>query len=358
MKTRFLTAIAALAMLASCSEKTALMAEDEENNTPVQVTFGTPRVSAITKAVVDNAAWLNGDLKVGVFGLSQSDNGAWTAPTSATVLLYNNVATVGADGNLTLTGAPIYYPMDNQENFTFYAYYPVVDVTNHQEFQAASLKCKYVITGTQDILYAKNEAQQKNVSGVDYDGYNARYIRKTSVKPSLVFNHKLTRLLFEVKAAAEAGGNIEDAKALKVSAVQIVGAKTNATLTIADKTNPGNDGTLVFDVTPTADLVLVNADGNKLTPVNPTEPAAAPIGESIMLEAGLTAYTARIEIQNALGQVVNTATVPVQLNGAKAFEAGKQYTLTITVYSPTKVEISTTLTDWEQGDQPEGPELG
>lgn len=359
MKTSFFTAIAVLAMLASCSEKTSVVpAEEKEDNSPVRVSFSAPRISTITKAVVDNTLWTSGDLKVGVFGLASGDSGDWSSAGSPVVLLYNNVSTVGTDGNLTLTGDPIYYPLDNKENFSFFAYYPVVSASSNQEFTATSVKCKYVIDGSQDILYAKNVAEQQNVGGTNYDGYNARYIRKTGNKPSLTFDHKLTRLLFEVKAAAEAGGDINQAKALKISDVRIVNAKTNATLTIADKTTPANDGTLLFEATPLEDLVLKNADGSALTPVNPAAPDAAAIGESIMLEPGQTEYAARIVLQDAAGIVINTVNVPVSLGGTKTFEAGKQYQLTITVYSPTKVEISTTLNPWTPGEQPEGPELG
>ena len=204
MKFRYLVGFAALALMASCSkQENAQVADDAwvyDESLPVPVTFAAPQVTIESKAVnpgkLEN---LNG-LDIGVFALATGEGAAgWTTADGA--FINNKMVTTGAeDGSITFNPV-IYYPMNSEQSYSFFAYYPHQD--NGDVALAAHCEITFDITGYTDILWSKAYATPLQ-DGLT--GYNAAYIRRLKAAengadrmPKLRFYHALTSLQFNAQ---------------------------------------------------------------------------------------------------------------------------------------------------------------
>lgn len=404
MRKRLFLAMSAVVLLAGCSKENDDLTNESGNGSSntenidpdaVKIHLGMKlpfaEVNPSSRAVVDNTTW-NGT-RVGIFALGKNPTfgGAeltWVNNNLSQRILDNKegIIATGANPSVTLDG-DYFYPMTQGMNFTFYGYYPKVDDTAiTTAIDGKKIDATYQISGQEDILWGRAVAPTLTNTGVDYEGYNARYFRKntTAVDPSIEFNHKLVRLNFKLKAGAE--DPVESAK-VKVTSISVVCQNRKVNLTIADKTKmndtttPENgaltsapvDGSPVF-VKDGPDPVFLlplyklytSPTTNEVYTGYPTEASAISpiaIGLPIMLPTtnlaitstpAEVAYYIKVELEASANQTLSTI-VPVTTTGG--FLAGYQYDVTIVVNGLNPIRINATLKEWAQGNNPGDVEI-
>lgn len=339
-RTLILTGLAALALLAGCSKtqtgaSVATPAEDDawvyDETLPVPVTFSAPGLDmSMTKADVSGTieGSVMSGLDIGVFGLAinvDSQSPAWDTADPATILISNRKVTTGEDGSAKLDPA-VYYPTDNDLNYSFYAYYP------HRSCSVSDNRYTVEYTlGYTDVLWAVDHA---GIAG-QYRGFNAAYCRqmklvgRNDLLPALDFRHLLTAFRFVAKASA-------DLDNIVIRNVTVKNVNTKAVLEVA-----GPDaGTLTYS-TPD-DLYLLKTPGDYTTGTLNVAPtvAGAELGTLIL---GEVEDTLEVEVVLSLDNGTRN-TVTASYTGS--FSAGHRYTMTLTVRSPEEVELSTSLDPW------------
>ena len=289
----------------------------------------------------------------------------------------------------TADGTIAYYPVSG--NYDFWGYRvddaavggdPVVKTVNDNGDEVdAKLATKRVvdikIDGSQDIMAGKAVPSADEVTklGGYAENFYSAYAARKGVQPNITFNHLLTRFTFEVRAGSKAtaglpaGGNTE---AVKVTGVS-VNSKTTGTLTVAytGATKEAADLlTFTGDASPlklqqrSATAVDNNDPLVALEPVSLTwtdENAAMgdvlKIGEALLVAPGETEYPLTIALSQDVLQKVGEAkvTMPleqkatIKMDGAKKFEPGKSYKVTITVYGLEDIRVTATLVPWADG---------
>lgn len=233
----------------------------------------------------------------------------------------------------------------------------------------------FLIDGTQDLMVAKAD----NVADTEADteppvlnnpdnAYSA-YAARRGVQPTLPFEHQLARFTFAVKLGSES------ARDIKIESIElesrytgnlVVAGNEEVALGIADttatdevnwfalKTRTGNNpGTLeelatfsFNDESATSDTPGINAPEH-------------PLGESILAMPGVAMYNLKVTL-SVTDETITTKPEVQELEiyanklsgagaGATKFEAGKSYKVTIMVYGLEDVEISASLTPWDDG---------
>lgn len=371
MKKNFLFVMAAAAMLASCSKDAAVsepagtgnengVVDPTDPNSPVKIVLGASNVDAsvevdkkASRAPITSATWVG--TEVGIYGLAKDaafDEGWQTTDNS--IVLDNVVGTIAEAEAVTLTGAPYYYPADNNVHYTFYGYYP------HQagtlEGQSTTVTKTFAINGTQDIMWGKASVDEPVTGTADdgpYDGYNAQFFRKTTgQKATIKFEHKLTQLNFKIKQAA----GFTPGQGLKINEIAIE-TYPSLDLTIADKTD-ATTGTIA--PTPENPLEYITVKKNE------TEVADAMAMDDIvdnengdLFGTSMMVYAApgdqksyRIRITLQLGeQAPVPSEVTFNLESGKDFVAGTSYNVNISVNSMMEVTVNATLTEWVTADE-------
>lgn len=262
-------------------------------------------------------------------------------------------------------GKKHYYPTGNWHKYAFYGYYPKQDAANII-YDKKSVSVMFEdLDGTTDIIYGK--AEDLNT---DY-AYSAYYFRQEGNEdkvPTVAFAHKLMRLTFAIKPG---GKDIEAAKTMGVTKVEVVKVPTKGTLVLADKDAPANAGYINFDWNTTADLALkaktdATGEGVDLEPefaaydeTNATKACwvkdnEVNIGQGIMIPVPDYdtdpdyKYQLKITLINKDGQVFEPE-YPMDLNtnGAE-FAAGTSYKVTMTINGPKEIQLNATLEKWQE----------
>lgn len=408
MKKMFFFALAAAGMLTACSNDDTLGGNGEQNVSEQQIrlgvasskvqTRGTGTVGGMTDA---ENVWAGQTLWVYMLQKGSMDLAYYKAPAVGTTAaaeteVFNNKkfnAPNAADNTksglaTTADGTIAYYPVSG--NYDFWGYRvddavagdPVVKLVNDAGDEvAADQATKRVvdikIDGSQDIMAGKAAPSTDEVAklGNYADNFYSAYAARKGVQPNITFNHLLTRFTFEVRAGSKAtaglpaGGNTE---AVKVTGVS-VDSKTTGTLTVAytGETKEAADLlTFTGDASPlklqqrSATAVDNNDPLVALEPVSLTwtdENAAMgdvlKIGEALLVAPGEKEYPLTIALSQDVLQKVGEAkvTMPleqkatIKMDGAKKFEPGKSYKVTITVYGLEDIRVTATLVPWADG---------
>lgn len=263
-------------------------------------------------------------------------------------------------------GKKHYYPTGNWHKYAFYGYYPKQEDANII-YDKNSVSVMFEdLDGTTDIIYGK--AEDLNT---DY-AYSAYYFRQEGNEdkvPTVAFAHKLMRLTFAIKPG---GKDIEAAKTMGVTKVEVVKVPTKGTLVLADKDAPANAGYINFDWNTTADLALkakneaTSTEQTGLMPdftaydaTNETQACwvkddPVDIGQGIMIPVPDYdtdpdyKYQLKITLINKDGQVFEPE-YPMDLNtnGAE-FAAGTSYKVTMTINGPKEIQLNATLEKWQE----------
>lgn len=408
MKKMFFFALAAAGMLTACSNDDTLGGNGEQNVSEQQIrlgvasskvqTRGTGTVGGMTDA---ENVWAGQTLWVYMLQKGSMDLAYYKAPAVGTTAaaeteVFNNKkfnAPNAADNTksglaITADGTIAYYPVSG--NYDFWGYRvddavagdPVVKLVNDAGDEvAADQATKRVvdikIDGSQDIMAGKAAPSTDEVAklGNYADNFYSAYAARKGVQPNITFNHLLTRFTFEVRAGSKAtaglpaGGNTD---AVKVTGVS-VDSKTTGTLTVA----------YTGETKAAADLLTFTGDASALTlkqrdaaladnnaplvalepvPLTWTDDAATigdviKVGEALLVAPGQTEYPLTIALsQDVLQKVGETkVTMPleqkatIKMDGVKAFEPGKSYKVTITVYGLEEIKVTATLVPWVDG---------
>lgn len=408
MKKMFLFALAAAGMLTACSNDDTLGGNGEQNVSEQQIrlgvasskvqTRGTGTVGGMTDAEnvwAGQTLWVymlqKGSMDLAYYkalavgGVATPDvevfnNKKFTAPDAA-----NNTKSGLAT---TADGTIAYYPVSG--NYDFWGYRvddaagatPVVKTVDDTGAAVeANVATKRVvditIDGSQDIMAGKAVPSTDEVTklGNYADNFYSAYAARKGVQPNITFNHLLTRFTFEVRAGSKAtaglpaGGNTD---AVKVTGVS-VDSKTTGTLTVA-YTGATKEAAELLTFTGDASALTLKqrdaalADNNAplvaLEPVSLTwtDDAATigdviKVGEALLVAPGETEYPLTISLsQDVLEQLTGAkVTKPleqkatIKMDGVKAFEPGKSYKVTITVYGLQEIEVTATLVPWADG---------
>lgn len=409
MKKMFFFALAAAGMLTACSNDDTLGGNGEQNVSEQQIrlgvasskvqTRGTGTVGGMTDA---ENVWAGQTLWVYMLQKGSMDLAYYKSPAVGTTAaaeteVFNNKkfkAPNTADNTksglaTTADGTIAYYPVS--DNYDFWGYRvddaavggdPVVKTVDDTGAEVeANVATKRVvdikIDGSQDIMAGKAVPSADEVTklGGYADNFYSAYAARKGVQPNITFNHLLTRFTFEVRAGSKAtaglpaGGNTE---AVKVTGVS-VNSKTTGTLTVAytGATKEAADLlTFTGDASPlklqqrSATAVDNNDPLVALEPVSLTwtdENAAMgdvlKIGEALLVAPGETEYPLTIALSQDVLQKVGEAkvTMPleqkatIKMDGAKKFEPGKSYKVTITVYGLEDIRVTATLVPWADG---------
>lgn len=395
-------------MLTACSNDDTLGGNGEQNVSEQQIrlgvasskvqTRGTGTVGGMTDA---ENVWAGQTLWVYMLQKGSMDLAYYKAPAvggvaTPDVEVFNNKKFTAPDAAnntksglaTTADGTIAYYPVSG--NYDFWGYRvddaagatPVVKTVDDTGAAVeANVATKRVvditIDGSQDIMAGKAVPSTDEVTklGNYADNFYSAYAARKGVQPNITFNHLLTRFTFEVRAGSKAtaglpaGGNTD---AVKVTGVS-VDSKTTGTLTVA-YTGATKEAAELLTFTGDASALTLKqrdaalADNNAplvaLEPVSLTwtDDAATigdviKVGEALLVAPGETEYPLTISLsQDVLEQLTGAkVTKPleqkatIKMDGVKAFEPGKSYKVTITVYGLQEIEVTATLVPWADG---------
>lgn len=407
MKKMFFFALAAAGMLTACSNEDTLGGNGEQNVSEQQIRLGVASSKVQTRGTgtvggmtdTENV-WAGQTLWVYMLQKGSMELALYKSPAVGTTAaaeteVFNNKkftapTTVTSGLATTADGTIAYYPVSG--NYDFWGYRvddaagatPVVKTVDDTDAEVeANVATKRVvditIDGSQDIMAGKAAPSTDEVAdlGNYADNFYSAYAARKGVQPNITFNHLLTRFTFEVRAGSKAtagAGASGNTEAVRVKGISVE-SLTNGTLTVA----------YTGETKQAADLLTFTGDASALTlkqrattaasnndplvdlvEVPLTWPAAGEatvgdvisVGEALLVAPGKTEYPLTI----ALAQKVkkNTADTDktdmnleqkatIKMDGVKAFEPGKSYKVTITVYGLEEIEVTATLVPWADG---------
>lgn len=278
-----------------------------------------------------------------------------------------------------------YYP--SRGAFDFYAYR--LDSANWNGTALAepaksgdSLNVNFTIDGSQDIMVAYADTTTADINAImtaanitaDRDSAAARffssYTSRQGIIPTLFFKHLLTRLTFElIPGKPEA---TQAVTGIHIDGIKVI-SNTKGKLTIAPVEYQG-----ITNWTTPDTLSLMQRDteytGNYLDSLNLVKLAADsligrtvgeahPVGEAMMVQPGVNSYKVIVYLSQYVRNSYSGTTAPanrweryevpaeITLSDAtQAFEAGKSYTVKITVNGLREIVVKAALDNWKEGE--------
>ena len=279
---------------AGCSSEETLPDTESDVRVALQVTSG------IQTRAVDNR-WQKGDA-IGIYMLEGVNPDSY----------YSNVKYATADNGVNGTFTPaeaentIYLPDDNSER-DFIAYYPWTDQITEN-------------------IYPIDLADQSSQENIDFMvAAKATGINLSNNTVPFVFTHKLSKIEMEIKA----GANISDTE-LKGLVVSLTNQPTTGTFNLLTSKEVAATSNEEKSIT-----LLTAAEGKKAEAI--VFPNANFNGMDFIFET----------------KTIGNYSCPIPNKSASKFEPGKKYKYTITIQQ-TAVEVTSTITDWEDGGSTEG----
>ena len=386
-KKQLLFIAAAAAMLAACAKTEAPVEELTPENSPAEtkaaqsVIFGTNlKANEETKATV--TAWAGQDLYVigfadaklasasgEVSGLTENDgflipNAKGSAPASGTSGQMKLIHGTQSDGT---TEEPYYYN-EQVESYSFCAYY----VDDAEENPSPVVEDSKIILkdleidGCQDILAAVTDADRKNADRVIPSGNDAgkhvntkyvysAYSSRKGIKPTLEFNHMLSRFVFSVKVGGTDAATI--APKITIDSLKFdTYAKGDLQLypeTKITKATTDTTGLYLLELPTTLSNEYVS-DFKQICDAIMVIPGETEYimhlyykqdGIELAGNNGVVAYDIPITIAD-----VTSVKDPAEEVGS-TFLAGKQYNVNIVIYGLEEVKINVTLSEWDPWGQ-------
>lgn len=360
-------------MMAGCSKDNSVSSPDPDAwmydaSLPVPIRFGVSG-GPMTKAAINNVYdMVSAEQDFGFFavhdnmtafnsqtGLDMPQN----ALADCKLVQGSNPATV----QFTFDGGPYYYPTTSDNNYSFYGYY--ARVTENVSPQADRI---VIVTdlGDTDILWAKAVAEPititKNGLPTTYNGFNARYIRKSAEEdrdadgvadgkirhPFMNFEHLTACVAFNAKTEYSAFAEANPGKdQVKITNVTVLNTVARARLVVAHK-DPSLEGT--FEVIRKGD-VSAEVTGKVLTEtadslcndlfIAPSQSITVKLEYEVIAEAGATPKKMSSEYE--LTPEVKTG----DKAGQTGFFAGYKYNYNFIVYTPERIHIEATVEPYE-----------
>ena len=275
MRKSFLFAFAATAMLCSCSQDEALVANNggTDDNGLVKIEIGvankmdlgTRGTGTVGGTTVEENVWSGQEINVCMFKKDSENKPTLDYATEINQTTGEEVNIFDANTTLNapdgaVSGEAIrtdeyikYYPV--QGSFDFWGFHldDAWDPANAPEIVenedgTQSMVVPFVIDGSQDIMAAKAVPTEDDILAVGEENaariYSA-YAARRNVQPNLKFEHLLTRLTFQVKGGDATVCEGGEGNKITVTAIKIK-SKTNGTFTIA-YTGHAKKQQVVFD---------------------------------------------------------------------------------------------------------------
>lgn len=363
-----------------------------DESLPVPIQFGlddsTPFGIETKAAPIETANFADAKLKITAVDLSAEAN--YATITSKGFLFYDAPATVSGGfiqfQNANRTAAiSRYYPQvssaEDRLNYSFIGYQiPDVEIKDPANTYPPTTRTFYLKPNKEgnndfnvDILWARADASTLTYLGVDYEGFNAQYIRKARLadelavrRPNLAFTHKAAVVHFIVR-----GENLPNAtdetytygNNLPIYTVKDLKVAVRREVALLDmKTGSLTSSGGVYNSFRTYDSFAGYSE-NYVVPVeNGATSDGTEFGTGVFIIPGArTAGTDDLKIQftlvnNVTGETdTYGVTTPILLplpyiggdsqNGT-GYDAGKAYTYYITVKSATEIKIQASVAAW------------
>ena len=298
-----------LTMAISPEEERALIVEASQDS-DVPITLGVGSSHGVTRKPIESGV---GDIfsteegkYLGVFCLatgtqsnvanipSEISANKWVKDDATGLLVrLSNVPAKVEDGDVKFvdpanTSNPMhyYYPMINWMTYNFYAYYPRENDSNIKFTTGGSgALVRYItINGSQDVIWGKAHPETavpvSDTEIDDADPYCAKYTRLKKAEgaaiddyyPKLEFKHLLAQFKFSVEPEnAAAWTAISTAGGMSITNIYVSNAISNLQLIVANKANPGTEGTLSKKDDTTENLFIkANGEDNNLFSSTPS----------------------------------------------------------------------------------------
>lgn len=265
-------------------------------------------------------------------------------------------------GVITLTnpaypGEPFYY--SGSTVYDFYGYY-IDDAAVESAVSAGavvptetatSIYVPFRINGTQDLMVAKADpavdvkgATETVESTRAYSAYAAR----RGVQPTLRFRHLLSRFNFEIKPGAASADNVT------VDSIALVSKVEGELVVVSANAEDLGLNNIVEGTLDTLCLPGIAAEGVKTETFNSglskEEQTPKAVGTNLLVIPGETSYNLLVWLSNDNGDSpIAPQVAQVTLLESATFDAGKVYTVTIMIYGLEPVEVSASLTGWQDG---------
>lgn len=348
MKKVFFAVLAIAALMVSC-QKEGLIDNRNDNNGSSQtvnerqlVVLGSSMTSeAATKASVNDIdSWRTDNNKIYVYAVNSNSD------VEDKLLMDNVGTTLGTEAEnmkaALVLPEPYYYGTGEKDIYSFYAYYLGYVATPAPAYSDGSITLEGVeVKGYNDIMIAATDktADAFTAEGTMvnpkylYSEYSARH----GVVPNLVFNHMLSKFVFNVMIGS---APLVEGSSIKLDYISL---------------NSVNSGTLKIAGETTG---FVPAEGDKVDIVATSELELTgeykPAGELMVVPAGSDKYTLKVAFTQTfdVGDPYSTELVKeITVNDVDpvvtAFEAGKQYVVNITVYGLGAIKVDVELRPWE-----------
>lgn len=254
-----------------------------------------------------------------------------------------------------------YYPVLSDRNYTFYAYH----TKNSGRYQASDLGDGVSLSGIEigrcDVLWARCAATTIGSGVGAVEGFNAKYIRhiadannfylSSDSAPRFNFSHKTSRFIFFIKAENAYAESTMTEALVSITGIKIKGVNLTASMDVTTGVLTGT-GSKEGEITVNRDEETIfqpvaagAAWGDPLF-VLPSSVENAQSDDGIEMTMSIRSMSG--------GEYENTEYKQILKFGgsATAFEAGRSYTFTITIKSYEKIEITTSVENWneEAGD--------
>ena len=371
-------ALAAMGVMAACSKNDNVDPQGNggntviDDNSPVAVELGVSgvnldvNVTPKSKAAGALDTWNSQALYIYAFDRTEDDfktaafidNVQGTAPAASTP----DPQPGDTLGVITLTnpaypGEPFYY--SGSTVYDFYGYY-IDDAAVESAVSAGavvptetatSIYVPFRINGTQDLMVAKADP------AVDVEGatetvestraYSA-YAARRGVQPTLRFRHLLSRFNFEIKPGAASADNVT------VDSIALVSKVEGELVVVSANAEDLGLNNIVEGTLDTLCLPGIAAEGVKTETFNSglskEEQTSKAVGTNLLVIPGETSYELLVWLSNDNGDSpIAPQVAQVTLPGSATFDAGKVYTVTIMIYGLESVEVSASLTGWQDG---------
>ncbi len=371
-------ALAAMGVMAACSKNDNVDPQGNggntviDDNSPVAVELGVSgvnldvNVTPKSKAAGALDTWNSQALYIYAFDRTEDDfttaafidNVQGTAPAASTP----DPQPGDTLGVITLTnpaypGEPFYY--SGSTVYDFYGYY-IDDAAVESAVSAGavvptetatSIYVPFRINGTQDLMVAKADP------AVDVEGatetvestraYSA-YAARRGVQPTLRFRHLLSRFNFEIKPGAASADNVT------VDSIALVSKVEGELVVVSANAEDLGLNNIVEGTLDTLCLPGIAAEGVKTETFNTgetkEEQTSKAVGTNLLVIPGETSYELLVWLSNDNGDSpIAPQVAQVTLQESATFDAGKVYTVTIMIYGLESVEVSASLTGWQDG---------
>ena len=413
--------------------------ESADGQLVIQLGAESSAQTTITRSVINGTNITSLD-DLGIFALNRNvstyttdEASNWERSTTKNILLWNVIAKgqdldpYDADVNggkkvylyknseeATAGRASVYYyPMQGNQNYNFYGYFPRQEGTPAIEGGKAVVNFNNV-DGSEDIIVGaappaptvaesqlyttlNGGAPQLSTSEAQLNGYNSKYIRKIKYHnwlidtnpslqnpkkpfvPNIAFTHKTALLYFQVITAGDqAGGDNPpyndrtEAMNLRVSDL-IISMKTKAKLDVVSSTVSWNGDESAVTVQKASEGDSDVWDGEKIKPQEYDANKSSAQAQNATYKScgymlvepknGTTGspatYTITLKVHAPSGSngipETQDITLTLKAPGAGSFEAGKSYNVRIALYALQKVLIEGSLADWQTGENIDAP---